>query len=162
LHARLLGAVQRRFLKARRHICVCCLDQVELVGSVSPRSETKNSREGSTMNDYHATMPLADDDVLVLTGDAGPTLGQIVVTKAALALLDMQGLKPQYLLHFHECTERLPLDQMVEAASHPEKGPSKPVLSRFETQYGPIVVMTELLRDVQNNVRTRLMLPDEL
>ena len=114
------------------------------------------------MNDFDATTPLTNDDVLVLTGDAGPELGQIVVTPAALALLDRQGLKPQYLLHFHECIKRQPLDQLVEAASHPEMGPSKPVLSRFETQYGPIVVSTELRRDGQNNVRTRMMLPEEL
>lgn len=114
------------------------------------------------MNDYDATAPLTEDDVLVLTGNAGPTLGQIVVTPAALALLEGQGLKPQYLLHFHECTERLPLDQMDEAASHPEKGPSKPVLSRFETECGPIVVSTELRRDGQYSVRTRMMLPEEL
>lgn len=114
------------------------------------------------MNDYDATAPLTEDDVLVLTGDAGPTLGQIVVTPAALALLKMQGLKPQYLLHFHECTERLPLDQLDESVSHPEMAPSKPVLSQFETQYGPIVVSTELRRDGQSSVRTRMMLPEEL
>ena len=114
------------------------------------------------MNDYDATTPFADDDVLVLTGDAGPELGQIVVTKAALALLERQGLKPQYLLHFHECTERPPLDRLDGAVSHPEMGTSKPVNSRFETEYGPIVVSTELRRDGQNNVRTRMMLPDEL
>ena len=33
----------RILLGARRHTCVSCLDQVELVGSVSPRSETKSS-----------------------------------------------------------------------------------------------------------------------
>lgn len=114
------------------------------------------------MNDFDATTPLADDDVLVLTGDAGPALGQIVVTPAAAALLERQGLKPQYLLLFHECTERRTLDQLDEAASHPEMGPTKPVLSRFETEYGPIVVSTELRRDRQNNVRTRMMLPEEL
>ena len=114
------------------------------------------------MNDLDATTPLADDNVLVLIGDAGPELGQIVVTKAALALLESQGLKPQYLLHFHECTERLPLNQLDEAVSHPEMGPSKPVLSRFETQYGPIVVSTEFRYDGQNNVRTRMTLPEEL
>ncbi len=114
------------------------------------------------MNDFDATTPLADDDVLVLTGDAGPELGQIVVTPAALALLDRQGLKPQYLLHFHECTERHPLDQLDEAVCHPKMGPSKPVLSRFETEYGPIIVSTELRCDGQSSVRTRMMLPDEL
>ena len=114
------------------------------------------------MNDYDATAPLTDDDVLVLTGDAGPELGQILVTPAALALLERQGLKPQYLLHFHDCTERQPLNQLDEAVSHPEMGPCKPVLSRFETQYGPIVVSTELRRDRQNSVRTRMMLPEEL
>ena len=114
------------------------------------------------MNDHHATTPLADDDVLVLTGDAGPELGQIVVTKAALALLERQGLKPQYLLHFHECTERLPLNQLDEAVSHSETGPSKPVLSRFETECGPIVVSTELRYDGQSSVSTRMMLPEEL
>ncbi len=114
------------------------------------------------MNDFDATAPLTEDDVLVLTGDAGPELGQIVVTKAALALLERQGMKPQYLLHFHECTERLPLDKLDESVSHPEMGTSKPVISRFETQYGPIVVSTELRRDRQNSVRTRMMLPEEL
>ena len=114
------------------------------------------------MKDYDATTSLADDDVLVLTGDAGPKLGEIVVTPAALALLERQGLKPQYLLHFHECTERQTIDQLDESVSHSEMGPSKPVLSRFETQYGPIVVSTELVRDGQNNVRTRMMLPEEL
>ena len=114
------------------------------------------------MNDFVATTPLADDDVLVLTGDAGPTLGQILVTPAALALLERQGLKPQYLLLFHECTERLPLDQLDAAVSHPEMAPYKPVLSRFETECGPVVVMTELLCEGQNNVRTRMMLPEEL
>ena len=114
------------------------------------------------MKDYGATTSLADDDVLVLTGDAGPKLGEIMVTPAALALLERQGLNPQYLLLFHECSERQPLDQLDEAVCHPEIGPCKPVLSRVETEYGPIIVMTELLRDGQNNVRTRMMLPEEL
>lgn len=114
------------------------------------------------MNDYRATTPSADDDVLVLTGDAVPKLGQIVVTSAALALLESQGLKPQYLLHFHEGTERQPLDQLDEAANHSDKGSCKSVLSRFETECGPVVVITELRGNGKSGVQTRMMLPSEL
>ena len=110
------------------------------------------------MNAANTTTPFADEDVLVLTGEASQKLGLIVVTPAALAMLEMQGLKPQYLLGFHECTEVPALDELNEAASHPEMEPCKPVLSRFETAYDPILVLTERRRDGRNPVRTRVML----
>lgn len=107
----------------------------------------------------NTTTPVADEDVRVFTGEAGPKLGNIVVTPAALALLEMQGLKPQYVLQFHECIEGAALDALDEAVSHPEIGPCKPVRSLFETEYGPILVRTSLRRGAQNRVTTRVMLP---
>jgi hypothetical protein len=82
-----------------------------------------------------------------------------VITPAALALQEMQGLKPQYLLGFHDCTEVPAIDELNEAAIYAELGSGKPIASRFETACGPILVSTELQRDGRNRVRTRVMLP---
>jgi hypothetical protein len=137
-----------------------CLDQIKRAGGQAlAQSKTHDTPEGSTMNAANTTTPFADEDVLVLTGEASQKLGQIVVTPAALAMLEMQGLKPQYLLGFHECTEVPAIDELNEAASRPEMGPCKAVLSRFETACGPILVSTELQRDGKNRLRTRVMLP---
>lgn len=115
------------------------------------------------MNAANTTTPFAnedeDEDVIVLTGDVRPKLGQIVITPAALALLEMQGLKPQYLLGFHDCTEVPAIDELNEAGIYAELGSCKPIVSRFETACGPILVSTELQRDGRNRVRTRVMLP---
>lgn len=100
-------------------------------------------------------------DVNVLTDEARSNLGLVEVTAAAMGLLKAQNLQPRFLLGWHAMNTSDAIDRLVQSLSSAVLKDCKPIETRYETQFGPFVVVTEACNDGVNRVKTRLSLPLE-
>jgi hypothetical protein len=115
----------------------------------------------SSKTDDQITSP-DEIDVIVLTDEPRSKLGQVVVTPAAIALLKEQNLQPGFLLGWHAMEEADAIDLLCQSAQKVESEDNHPITTKFDTQFGPVLVVTELVNDAsQNRIRTRMLLPGE-
>ncbi len=100
-------------------------------------------------------------DVIVLTDEARPNLGLIEVSVAAQALLRALNLQSKFFLGWHVMDQGCAIDLLVQSINSATLEDCNPVVTQYETQLGPVVVVTEACNDGVNSVRTRLSLPLE-
>ena len=100
-------------------------------------------------------------DVIVLTDEPKSNLGLIEVTVAARGRLKAQNLQPEFLLGWHAMDTGDAIDLLVQSLSSATLKECKPIATRYESQFGPLVVVTEACNDGVNRVKTRLSLPLE-
>ena len=115
----------------------------------------------SSKTDDQNTSP-DEIDVVVLTDKPRTKLGQIVMTPAAVALLKEQNLQPGLLLGWHAMDEADAIDLLCQSVQEAESEDNRPITTRYDTQFGPILVVTELVTEAgQKRIRTRMLLPGE-
>lgn len=115
----------------------------------------------SSKTDDQDTSP-DEIDVVVLTDKPRTKLGQIVMTPAAVALLKEQNLQPGLLLGWHAMDEADAIDRLCQAVQNVALEGCNPIATRYDTQFGPILVVTELVTEGgQKRIRTRMLLPGE-
>jgi hypothetical protein len=102
-----------------------------------------------------------EEVVIVLTDEPRSNLGLVEVTAAALVLLQKQNLQPRLLLGWHAMDTSDAIDLLVQSLSSAALKDCNPIATRYETQFGPFVVVTEACNDGVNRVKTRLSLPLE-
>ncbi len=115
---------------------------------------------GRSKADDENTSP-DEGDVIVLTDEPKSNLGLIEVTVAARGLLKAQNLQPGFLLGWHAMDTRDAIDRLVQSLSSAALEDCNPIATRYETQFGPVMVVTEACNDGVNRVKTRLSLPLE-
>jgi len=123
----------------------------------------KPAINGSALNSDSEAESTDDVAVRVLTDElTGSSLGKIVVSRAAQAMLARLNLQPSFLLGWHKMSEGDAiglLGQKVVEVPLPE---SSPVVTSYETELGPLEVVTELFNDAGlNSIRTHMLLPGE-
>jgi hypothetical protein len=99
--------------------------------------------------------------VIVLTDESRSNLGVVEVSAAAMDLLIAQNLQAGFLLGWHAMDTRDAIDRLVQSLSSNGLKDSNPIATRYETQFGPVMVVTEACNDGVNRVKTRLSLPLE-
>lgn len=115
----------------------------------------------SSKTDDQNTSP-DEIDVIVLTDQPRTKLGQIDVSKAAMSRLEEQNLQPGLLLGWHAMDEADAIDQLCQAVQNVALEDCKSITTRYDTQFGPILVVTELVTEAgQKRIRTRMLLPGE-
>ena len=102
-----------------------------------------------------------EEVVIVLTDEARSNLGLVEVTAAAMDLLQKQNLQPRFLLGWHAMDTSDAIDRLGLSLNSDELNDCNRITTRYETQFGPIVVVTEACNDGVNRVKTRLSLPLE-
>lgn len=103
-----------------------------------------------------------DIAVRVLTDEPSPSLGQIVVSPAAQAMLTRLNLQPSFLLGWHKMSEGDAIGLLGQTVLQQPLPESSPVVTSYETELGPLEVVTELFNDAGlNRIRTRMFLPGE-
>ncbi len=100
-------------------------------------------------------------DVIVLTDEPRTNLGLVEVTVEAKRLLNAQNLQPGFLLGWHAMDTSDAIDRLGQSLNSGALKDCNPIATRYETQFGPIVVVTEASNDGENRVKTRLSLPLE-
>ena len=100
-------------------------------------------------------------EVIVFTDEPISNLGLIEVTAAAMGLLQKQNLQPGFLLGWHAMDTSDAIDRLGQSLNSGALKDCNPIATRYETQFGPIVVVTETSNDGENRVKTRLSLPLE-
>jgi hypothetical protein len=100
-------------------------------------------------------------DVIVFTDESRSNLGLIEVTASAMDLLQKQNLQPGFLLGWHAMDTSGAIDRLGQSLNSGALKDCNPIATRYETQFGPIVVVTEACNDGVNRVKTRLSLPLE-
>lgn len=100
-----------------------------------------------------------EDVVIVLTDEPKSNLGLIELTVSAMGLLQKQNLQPGFLLGWHAMDTSDAIDRLVQSLDSGALKDCNPIATRYETQFGPIVVVTEACNDGVNRVKTRLSLP---
>lgn len=100
-------------------------------------------------------------DVIVLIDEPRSNLGLVEVTAAAMGLLLAQNLQPGFLLGWHAMDTSDAIDLLVQSQSITALKDCNPIATRYETQFGPVMVVTEAFNDGVNCVKTRLSLPLE-
>jgi hypothetical protein len=145
---------------------VCCIS-VAGHHQAQPAFYSPNNTEkwSSNMNvrskaDDENTSP-EEVDVIVLTDEPSSKLGLIEVTVAARGLLQKQNLQQGFLLGWHAMDTRDAIDRLVQSLSSAALEDCNPIATRYETQFGPVMVVTEACNDGVNRVKTRLSLPLE-
>ncbi len=98
-------------------------------------------------------------DVIVLTDEPKSNLGLIEVTVAARGLLKAQNLQPGFLLGWHAMDTSDAIDRLGQSLNSGALKNCNPIATRYETQFGPVMVVTEACNDGVNRVKTRLSLP---
>jgi hypothetical protein len=102
-----------------------------------------------------------EEVVIVLTDEPRSNLGLVEVTAAAMGLLQKQNLQPGFLLGWHAMDTGDAIDRLVRSLSSATLKDCKPIATRYDTDLGPVVVVTEACNDGANRVKTRLSLPLE-
>ena len=100
-------------------------------------------------------------EVIVFTDEPRSNLGLIEVTAAAMGLLQKQNLQPGFLLGWHAMDTSDAIDRLGQSLNSGALKDCNPIATRYETQFGPIIVVTEAFNDGANRVKTRLSLPLE-
>jgi hypothetical protein len=100
-------------------------------------------------------------DVIVLTDEPRSNLGLVEVTDAAMELLHKQFLQARFLLGWHATDVGDAIDLLGQSRGSVALEDCKPITTRYETQFGPVMVVTEACNDGVNRVKTRLSLPLE-
>jgi len=102
-----------------------------------------------------------EGDAIVLTDEPRSNLGLVEVTAAATGLLQKQNLQPGFLLGWHAMDTGDANDRLSQSLKSGALKDCNPIATRYETQFGPIVVVTEACNDGVNRVKTRLSLPTD-
>lgn len=101
-------------------------------------------------------------DVIALIDEPPSSLGQILVTPAALALLKQQNYQPGFLFGWHAMHEAASISELRLALTSQPETAGKPTLTEFKTELGPVVIVTEVFRESgAGRLRTRMLLPGE-
>ncbi|PIZ22030.1 MAG: hypothetical protein CO065_15345 [Comamonadaceae bacterium CG_4_9_14_0_8_um_filter_57_21] len=119
----------------------------------------KPAINGSAMNADSEAESTDDIAVSVLADRPSSGLGQIVVSRAAQAMLARLNLQSSFLLGWHKMSEGDAIDLLGQKVLQPE---CSPVVTAYDTEFGPVEVVTELVTEAgQNRIRTRMFLPGE-
>ena len=100
-------------------------------------------------------------DAIVLTDEPRSNLGVVEVTAAAMGLLQKQNLQPGFLLGWHAMDTSDAIDLLVQSLSSAALKDCNPIVTTYDTDLGPVVVVTEACNDGVNRVKTRISLPLE-
>ena len=100
-------------------------------------------------------------DVIVLTDEPRSNLGVVEVSAAAMDLLIAQNLQPGFLLGWHAMDTSDAIDRLGQSLNSGALKDRNSIATRYETQFGPVMVVTEACNDGVNRVKTRLSLPLE-
>ncbi len=118
--------------------------------------------KGSALNADSEAESTDDIAVRVLADRPSSSLGQIVVSRAAQAMLARLNLQPSFLLGWHKMSEGDAIGLLGQKVLQQPLPESSPVVTSYETVSGPVEVVTELFNDAGlNRIRTRMLLPGE-
>ena len=122
----------------------------------------KPAINGSALNSDSEAESTDDVAVRVLTDQPSSCLGLIVVSTAAQAMLTRLNLQPSFLLGWHKMSEGDAIGLLGQKVLQQPLPESSPVVTSYETESGPVEVVTELFNDAGlNRIRTRMLLPGE-
>jgi len=121
----------------------------------------KQANKGSTLNTDSDTVDTDDVAVRILTDEPSSSLGPIVVSPAAQALLKELNLQSSFLLGWHQMSEGNVIDLIGQAVASKPLMECRPIVTTYDTESGPVQVVTEACNDGVNRVKTRLSLPLE-
>lgn len=122
----------------------------------------KPVNKGSALNSDSEAESTDDIAVRVLTDEPSSSLGQIMVSPAAQAMLARLNLQPSLLLGWHAMDEADAIDLLGQKVLQQPLPESNPVVTTFTTESGPVEVVTELFNDAGlNRIRTRMLLPGD-
>jgi hypothetical protein len=119
------------------------------------------ANKSSTLNNASDTVNTDDVAVRVLTNEPSSSLGPIVVSHAAQALLKELNLQSSCLLGWHQMSEGNAIDLLGQAVASKSLMGCCPIVTTYDTDLGPVQVVTEACNDGVNRVKTRLSLPLE-
>lgn len=122
----------------------------------------KPVNKGSALNSDSEAESTDDMAVRVLTDEPSSSLGQIMVSPAAQAMLARLNLQPSLLLGWHAMDEADAIDLLGQKVLQQPLPESNLVVTTFTTESGPVEVVTELFNDAGlYRIRTRMLLPGE-
>ncbi|BCO26942.1 hypothetical protein MIZ03_1829 [Rhodoferax lithotrophicus] len=120
------------------------------------------ANKGVSLNTNNEAMPIDDVAVRVLTDEPSSSLGQTVVSPAAQAMLARLNLQPSFLLGWHKMSEGDAIDLLGQKVLQQPLPECCPIVTSYDTELGPVEVVTELFNDAGlNRIRTRMLLPGE-
>jgi hypothetical protein len=123
---------------------------------------SKPANKGVALNANIEAMPTDDIAVRVLADRPSSGLGQILVSTSAQALLARLNLQPSLLLGWHKMSEGDAIDLLGQKVLQQPLPECSPVVTTYDTELGPVLVVTELVTEAgQNRIRTRMLLPGE-
>jgi len=118
--------------------------------------------KGSALNADSEAESTDDIAVRVLTDQPSSCLGLIVVSTAAQAMLTRLNLQPSFLLGWHKMSEGDAVDLLGQKVLQQPLPECSPVVTSYDTELGPVEVVTELVTECgQKRIRTRMLLPGE-
>jgi len=122
----------------------------------------KPVNNGSALNSDSEAESTGDIAVRVLTDQQSSCLGLIVVSSAAQAMLARLNLQPSFLLGWHKMSEGDAIGLLGQKVLQQPLPECSPVVTIYDTELGPVEVVTELFNDAGlNRIRTRMLLPGE-
>jgi len=122
----------------------------------------KPANRGVALNANIEAMPTDDIAVRVLADRPSSGLGQIVVSSASQVLLARLNLQPSFLLGWHKMSEGDAVDLLGQKVLQQPLPECSPVVTSYDTELGPVEVVTELFNDAGlQRIRTRMLLPGE-
>jgi len=123
---------------------------------------SKPANKGVALNANIEAMPTDDIAVRVLADRPSSGLGQILVSTSAQALLARLNLQPSFLLGWHKMSEGDAVDLLGQKVLQQPLPECSPVVTSYDTELGPVEVVTELVTECgQKRIRTRMLLPGE-
>ena len=117
--------------------------------------------KGSPLNTDSDAVDTGDVAVRVLTNEPSSSLGQILVSLAAQALLKELNLQSSFLLGWHQMSEGNAIDLLGQAVASEPLIQCRPIVTTYDTDLGQVEVVTEVCNDGVNRVKTRLSLPTD-
>jgi len=118
--------------------------------------------KGSALNADSEAESTDDIAVRVLTDQQSSCLGLIVVSSAAQAMLARLNLQPSFLLGWHKMSDGDAIGLLGQKVLQQPLPECSPVVTTYDTELGPVEVVTELVNEAgQNRIRTRMLLPGE-
>lgn len=123
----------------------------------------KPAIKGSALNSESEAAPIDDVAVRVLTDElTGSSLGQIVVSRAAQAMLARLNLQPSFLLGWHKMSDGDAIGLLGQKVLQQPLPECSPVVTSYDTELGLVEIVTELFNDAGlSRIRTRMLLPGE-
>jgi hypothetical protein len=122
----------------------------------------KPVNKGLALNSDSEAESTDDIAVRVLTDEPSSSLGQILVSTAAQAMLARLNLQPSFLLGWHKMSDGDAIGLLGQKVLQQPLPECSPVVKIYDTELGQVEVVTELFNDTGlHRIRTRMLLPGE-